>query len=45
MAFAGRDLGRLHEDMPDHCSIVTLRPADRWTELGMWTPEPPTPST
>lgn len=39
LAFAGKDLGNLNVDKPDHCSIITLRPAQRWSDLGMWTPD------
>ena len=38
LALTGQPLQRLFEDRPQHCSVITLRPADTWTEVRKWDP-------
>lgn len=38
LALTGQSLERLFRDRPRHCSVITLRPGDPWTEIGRWDP-------
>lgn len=38
LRLTGRSLDEQFRDRPEHCSVVTLRPGDPWTEIGMWSP-------
>ena len=38
LLLTGRSLEELFRDRPEHCSVITLRPGDPWTEVGMWSP-------
>jgi broad specificity phosphatase PhoE len=39
LAITGRSLEIQHEDKPQHCSVITLRPGSQWHELTSWTPD------
>ncbi|HKX75277.1 MAG TPA: histidine phosphatase family protein [Acidimicrobiia bacterium] len=39
LQLTGRPLHQLHQDPPQHASIITLRPGTPWIELGRWLPE------
>lgn len=38
LLLTGRSLEELFQDRPEHCSVITLRPGDPWTEIEMWSP-------
>lgn len=38
LALIGLPLQRLFQDRPQHCSVITLRPGDPWTETRKWDP-------
>lgn len=38
LLLTGRSLEDLFQDRPEHCSVITLRPGDPWTEVGVWSP-------
>lgn len=38
LLLTGRSLEELFRDRPQHCSVITLRPGEPWTEVGMWSP-------
>ena len=38
LALTGLSLHRLFQDRPNHCSVITLRPGDPWTEIRKWDP-------
>lgn len=38
LALTGLSLQRLFHDRPRHCSVITLRPGDSWTEVRKWDP-------
>lgn len=38
LALTGQPLNRLFQDRPEHCSVITLRPGNSWTEIGKWDP-------
>lgn len=38
LAFTGQPLHQLFQDRPQHCSVITLRPADSWAEIRKWDP-------
>ncbi|MDE0122526.1 MAG: histidine phosphatase family protein [bacterium] len=38
LLLTGRSLTELFRDRPEHCSVITLRPGDPWTEIGVWSP-------
>ena len=38
LLLTGRSLKELFRDRPEHCSVITLRPGDPWTEIRMWSP-------
>jgi broad specificity phosphatase PhoE len=39
LAITGRPLETQHEDKPQHCSVITLRPGSQWHELTAWAPD------
>ena len=38
LALTGLPLQQLFHDRPNHCSVITLRPGDPWTEIRKWDP-------
>ncbi|MCQ3802603.1 MAG: histidine phosphatase family protein [bacterium] len=38
LALTGQPLRQLFQDRPQHCSVITLRPGDCWTEVRKWDP-------
>ena len=38
LALTGKPLNRLFQDRPEHCSVITLRPGNSWTEVSKWDP-------
>ena len=38
LALTGLSLRGLFHDRPRHCSVITLRPGDPWTEIRKWDP-------
>lgn len=39
LSLTGRDLANQHLDKPQHGTVITLKPANPWTEVVTWTPE------